>query len=469
MPDPHTPSCAKRIRERAAADDWPLARTAAAITGCCAVTRLRAHRLARGWSLRETVDAYRLMTRDLPRAARVDQDQLRIWETCPDRRPRAATIDLLCRLYRTNATELGLTGDYADTTTTGTGGESVRVPGGGPEPALPPPGPAAAPPAGDPLDALLDRARRGVDRTLAQGTVSQTQLDLLDERLLDLRHTYLVTPPVAMLGQLLPELDEVRTLAAERQPATVQMRLSEMTALLATLTADALMRLGRLRQARAWFATARAAADDSTHTELRARVRAQAAMLPYYYGPLASAAALAREARVLSRHRPTATGAFAAAAEARALARQGDADGTQHAIRTAQDAFDRCHHGDENDAFAFPRRRLLLYLSGALTYLGHTRRAREIQQEALTLYTDHRGIDPALLHLEQAICLARDHHLDEACRLAAATYLQQPTEQRTPLLGARAHDVLDAIPAAMRTARPARELGEVLALPAGAR
>ncbi|MFI1013029.1 helix-turn-helix domain-containing protein [Streptomyces sp. NPDC020965] len=460
MAEQHPASCAARMRDRAETEGWPAEQAAATIAQCCSVSPLRAHRLARGWTLKQAVDAYRTMTQNVAWAARVDQEQLRIWETRPTRRPRAQTIDLLCRLYGTSAEGLGLSGDYSPAPTS-----TASMP------AIPDlhrnAGPAAFAPqlAADALDQVLDRTRHGVDRTLARATVSPTQLDLLEERLLDLRRQYLVTAPVPMLGLMLPDLDEIQLLAAERQPATVQMRLSEMTAVLATLVADALMKVGRLRQSRAWYATARAAADDSTNTDLRARVRAQAAMLPYYYGPLGTAVALSREARILARHHFTPTGAFAAAAEARALARHGDTTRAHEAIRRSRDAFDRASPGDPDDAFAFPERRLLLYLSGALTYLGNTHEAERIQTRALTLYGSHGGIDPALLHLEQAICLARERRLSEACQLATSAYLELPADQRTELLGARAHDVLTSIPERMRSAPAARELGEALALP----
>ncbi|MFD7552208.1 hypothetical protein [Streptomyces sp. NPDC059816] len=459
MADRHPPSCSARVREQARAENWPFGRTAAAIARCCSVTLLRAHRLARGWTLQEAVDAYRAMNQGDPGAARMDPDQLRIWETNPQRRPRAQTIDRLCRLYETSAEGLGLSGDY---TPAALAKDTDRLPEASRDPHSPPATPAAS----DALDEVLDRARYGVDRTLASATVSPVQLDLLEERLLDLRRQYLVIPPAPMLGQLLPELGELQTLAADRQPALVQMRLSELTAVLTTLIADALMKLGRLRQSRAWYATARTAADDTTDTDLRARVRAQAAMLPYYYGPLTTAVALSREARILARHRPTPTAAFAAAAEARALARQGDTAHAREAIHRARDAFDRAGSGDPDDAFGFPERRLLLYLSGALTHLGDIREADRVQSRALTLYGDHPGIDPALLHIEQAICLAQERHLSEACRLATSAYLELPPAQRTDIVGARAHDVLAAVPARMRTAPAARELGEALALPA---
>jgi tetratricopeptide (TPR) repeat protein len=462
----HKPSCAARIRAAAGAADRSADTVVAAIAACCGVSRLRAHRLGRGWTLRQAVDELVEMcgAQGLPHPS-VDLDQLRAWETSP-RRPRAQTVDLLCRLYRTDAHGLGLSGNYRPADEEG--GEHLLpavVRPAAPSEQHPADGQV---PGVDPLDRLVDAVRRTVEHTMAQTTVSATQLEVLDDRMFELRRLYVFTPPTEMLGQLLGDLDEVRRLAQDRQPAHVQVRLSEMTALLATLTADALMKLGRLQQAQRWYGTARTAADDSGNRELRARVRVQAAMLPYYYGPLGRAVELADQARLLNRGRPTATGAFATAALARALARQGDAEAARTAIRQAQDLFERCSEGtaDVDDAWAFPTRRLYLYLSGAFTYLGDTVRARQVQAQALALYPDRTGIDPALLHLEEAMCLVHDHSVSEACQLAGDTYLRVPQAHRTTILGSRAHDVIDILPPGVRSARAVRELGEILALPA---
>ncbi|WFB07905.1 XRE family transcriptional regulator [Streptomyces sp. LX-29] len=380
--------------------------------------------------------------------------------------PKAVMVDLLCRLYRTDAQGLGLAGDYRQSHLPQV---SHLAPAAEWAYAAPAPDQLPVPARQDesPFDQLMESARRSVDRTLASATVSAAQLDLLDERILGLRQQYFYTPPRPMLTMLLTDLREVRELAAERQPAAAQVRLSEMTALLATLVADALMKLGTLRHARAWYATARLAADDSGNVELRARVRAQAAMLPYYYGPLETAVALAREARLLLHNRPCASGAFAAAAEARALARLGDAAGAESAIRAALTVFEKTDNGPDDDAFAFPQRRLLMYLSGAFTSLGRSRKAREARKQALSLYPGRTGIDPALLRLEEAICLAQDRSPSEACQLAEAVYLQVPEPHRTPILGARARHVIDVLPPAMRSGRAARNLNDLLALTPG--
>ncbi|TSB25111.1 XRE family transcriptional regulator [Streptomyces benahoarensis] len=295
---------------------------------------------------------------------------------------------------------------------------------------------------------LIDATRRSVDRSLGVGSISIGQLDLLEERVLLDRTEYVHRPPVPMLEQLLYDLKEVEAFSQERQPASVQVKLTELTAVLATLIADSLMKLGDLHRSRTWYSTARHASDESGNRDLQARVRVQAAMLPYYYGPLESAVSLARDARIMTRSKPSPTAVFAAVAEARALAQQGNRAGADERVREAQVLFDRLPADANEDAFAFPRRRFLLYLSGVFTAMGRTSQARSVQEEALALYPSHTAIDPALLHLEAALCLAHDRSATEACQLASITYMRVPEAHRTPILGARARRVIDQLPGA---------------------
>ncbi|MFE5740698.1 XRE family transcriptional regulator [Streptomyces celluloflavus] len=324
-------------------------------------------------------------------------------------------------------------------------------------------------PAVDHLADRVDSVRRCVDRTLAAGSVSLGQLDLMEERLLLARQEYVHSAPTSMLKQLLLDIQEVEELAQERQPASVQVRLAEMTAVLATLIADSLMKLGDLRRSRSWYSTAKHASDESGNLELRARVRAQAAMLPYYYGPLESAITLAREARIMTRSKPSSTAAFAAVAEARALAQQGNSAIADARVRDACAIFEKLPADPADDAFAFPQRRFLLYLSGAFTAMGRSSQARRVQDQALALYPKHTGIDPALLQLEAALCLAHDRSATEACQLAAATYLCVPEAHRTPILGARARRVIEELPGTNKETPAAKELRELLELPPGLR
>lgn len=450
----HGPSCARRLRTQGSSEGRTVQEIAETIHHHCSVSLLRAHRLARGLTLKNVAENLRILGAGYgDEAPKPDAIQLGYWETGKNH-PKPVTVGLLCSFYKSTPDELGFASTAAVKTLVPSGAAGIQ---------------AGSTP-GESFGQRLDTARRATDRTLASASVTPSQLDLLDERVGWARHQYLYTPPAPILETLLSLLADIDDLAGDRQPAAVQVRLSELTAILATLIADALMKLGDLTRSQAWYGTARAAADDSGNVELRARVRAQAAMLPFYYGPLEVAVTLTREARMITRGRPSATTAFAAAAEARALAKLGDRYDAQRALRLAADLFEQIGpSGDADDAFSFPERRFLLYRSGALTAIGDTAQARRVQAQALELYPTKTGIDPALLQLEAAICSALDHLPTDACDLAGSAILTILPAHQTPILRARAHEVIRALPPPTRSSRPARELREILALPPGTR
>lgn len=109
----------------------------------------------------------------------------------------------------------------------------------------------------------------------------------------------------------------------------------------------------------------------------------------------------------------------------------------------------------------------MLYLSGTYTAMGESTTARRFQDEAMAMYPARTGIDPALLQLERAICLAHARSATEACQLASATYLAVPEAHRTPIVGARARRVIEVLPGANAQTRAANELRELLELPTG--
>ncbi|NGY61250.1 helix-turn-helix transcriptional regulator [Lentzea sp. NEAU-D13] len=328
--------------------------------------------------------------------------------------------------------------------------------------------PMRSPAEGD-LLARLDQTRLLVDQTLSKGLGSVTRLELIEERIGDRIDSYTHTPPAEVLDELMPDLLEVQQLADERQPARVQERLSTATAVLGLLSADALMKLGEIDRARYWYGTARLAADDTTNGRLRAQVRAQETMLPYYYGRLQRTVSLAQEAQALAADTVCGASALAAAAEGRALARLGDVEGAERAMATAQRLVDRLDEPTTDAAFEFNDKRLLLYLSGTLTYLGEFDRARHVQQEALERYRSDPTlvIDPALIKLDQAVGEAIDGDIDDACTLAVGTLLDLPADHRTRIVLKRATDVVQAIPT-QRWERPAvSELRELVAPKSG--
>ncbi|HEY9523440.1 MAG TPA: XRE family transcriptional regulator, partial [Thermopolyspora sp.] len=329
----HSPACARRWRQQAEARQWTLWQTAQAVHGCCGVSLLKAHRLARGWSARQVVQELEYLCEThglgLPRAS---IDLLNAWEN-NRARPRPQTIDHLARLYKANAVRLGLAADYCEEG----GGEKIvvvasaqedggqihtvaeDVDGGGDGGEIE--GRAvfhrmllgAAPVADGRFFAEIEKSRHELDRTLAGGSVTDDQLDRLDEQILRYRREYLTTAPIPMLSRVMLEIGDVRRLVAVRQPAAVQRRLLHATTMLALIIADALMKLGDTWQSHSWYGTARTASDDIGDPRLRALVRAQETMLPYYYGDLTETVRLAREARTLAGNAPSSPAALAAA------------------------------------------------------------------------------------------------------------------------------------------------------------
>lgn len=472
----HSPACARRWREQAQARQWTLWQTVQAIHGCCGVSLLKAHRLGRGWSARQAIEELeQLCEQHSLGHPRASIDLLNAWEN-NRARPRPQTIDLLARLYRANAVRLGLAADYCEDT----GGQKIVVVGPGQtgEQAR------AEDPAADDAErrALFHQAmlmgtpsgrffaeveglRHDLDRTLATGTVSEDQLDRLDEQVLRYRREYMTTPPTPMLCRVMLEISDVRRLSGVRQPSSVQRRLLTATTMLTLLAADALMKLGDTRQAHAWYGTARAASDDVGDLRLRALVRAQQTMLLYYYGDLNETVRLAREARMLAGSAPSSPAALAAAAEARALARMGDGKAARIALAEAEQIFARMRGISQDDlAFVFTEKRMKFYRTGTLIELGDAQQVQGIDGFPPGFQT----IDPALILLDQASHLARHGDHEEACRIAADALRQVPAEHRTSIVVTRARALLadadPALPAVRRLRRVLSESSPTLAL-----
>ncbi|MBG0568163.1 hypothetical protein I4J89_42710 [Actinoplanes sp. NEAU-A11] len=297
----------------------------------------------------------------------------------------------------------------------------------------------------------LAALRMQLEEALAASTVTTRQLEMIEEATHGHICDYQSTAPLDVLQNIAAECSDVVALSRRRQPAAVQARLSAAAALLATLSADALMRLGDATQARLWYRTAAIASDDSGHSRLRVLVRAHATMLPYYFGDPQQTIMLAEHALELSTT-PCPVTALAAAARARALARIGDIGQARSAMRQARHLFDLAGDSDSNAAFEFPARRLLFYLSGTAAWAGDVTTAYQLQDEALSLYqaSPSPSIDPALILIDRSMCLAREHRTGEAATVAreALACLSEP--QRTEIVLSRARDIVATIPAGQR-------------------
>lgn len=112
--------CAERIRyqytaQLESADGLRavvLSRVAAEIAEQCGVTRLKSHRLARGWTVTQAVDAFHAMCRrERIRPRGLTARSWMDWEA--GSRPNWDYQDLVSRLLQASAVELGWAADYS--------------------------------------------------------------------------------------------------------------------------------------------------------------------------------------------------------------------------------------------------------------------------------------------------------------------------------------------------------------------
>lgn len=273
---------ARSLRRQGAVEGWTELRIAQEIHRRCNVSLLRAHRLARGWTLQHVADRLRAIcatvSGDEPA---LSHQRVSRWEQGGDM-PSMRYLDALCRLYRTRPDLLGFGNDYTeeqtgpasvleptglDTIDSGEGGSQMErrrvlttlLAGGGVA-------------ASAKLAELLQHVRSEADALLETQSVSAATVDDWES----LAHEYgalqLSMPPHTFLLHATSDLARVRAVLAQRQPLEFQRRLYRVMAQLAGLIATGVNTLGDLRETRAWFHSSRLAAEETGDRRLRAWV-----------------------------------------------------------------------------------------------------------------------------------------------------------------------------------------------------
>lgn len=312
------------------------------------------------------------------------------------------------------------------------------------------------------LLATTERLRQAMDRSVAVGSLTVGQVEGLEATVEVSAQQCVSAPPLEMLCRLMLDALEVQGLLRARQSLPVQAGLYRVAARLAALIGDELMVLGDVRQSHAWHRTARTAADQTTDSALRAEVRALAALLPLYYGDVADAVRLARDAAMVGAQNPSVASALAPTIEALGLAQLAAAE-AHDALRTAREqaqALDGAYRRES--VFGFSERRWNFYEGKILSYLGRSEEAWAIHDQALRLYPEDVVGDPALIYFDRAIGLVRGQQLDAGCALATRTLAELPAEHRTDIFVRAAKRVLAMVPAEQRSRPAVVECREVI-------
>jgi hypothetical protein len=475
----HKVVCAKRIRlqrllaigEPTDPDPGLVASIAEEIAACCGHSRLKAYRLAYGWTVLQAVETVHAMCRADGLGARgLSERSWKEWEA--GGRPSPDYQDLLCRLLRTGPVQLGLASDYSpDGTILTTSGSAdtvpLRVPNGW----------------GDMLRRtmlvgasaiglrnVLDGA--GANTATRSGRVNPETVEDLRMIAAGYRRAYRTMPSSRLLPAAHAHLDLALSLNPVLQQEPVRTSLvtaaGEMAALAATLL---LLDGGQYIAAAPYLDLAWNAARATDNPEMQAVVLCgKAFAVAYGTGDHRAGlefADLAREIATTGACHET-RGWVAAVASER-CASLNDASGCQRRLDEARAALDGASDDDPPwlGIGGFSADKLLAYEGGDMVRLGRYQDAEPILDAAIDRLDGalHRHRCTALIDRAEARLGSPVHSrlgdVDAACNDATAA-LQLITEIQHASNLARIRDF--ARRAATTGARSARDLAHTVAL-----
>ena len=364
----------------------------------CRVSRLRAHRLARGWTLVEVASGVRELLAQGPgphRTGRAGPGHTRVsrWET--GERPSARCLDALCLLFGARADVLGFGIDppaarggpqHGTRPQHGTGRDD-----GGPERlrrALSPPDPVSAASAAWWRQEALRQASR-----------------------------YRQVPAAGHLDEVTAQVDAVGGLLRQGPGPRSRTDLARAAAHLSGLAGILLVDLGRPRAARDWFQAGRQAAESGQDAQLAAWLLAREALAALYFRRPHEALDLARRAEQRAGQERGVAGALAPAVAARALARTGHGDEARRALRQAEARQARLAAGEPVGALGFSDGKLRFYQGDVLARVGEPAQARDLCRSVLAGPVRQDVVDRAHVSLNLSIALLRlGHPADGAAR-----------------------------------------------------
>src|SRR5512142_564569 len=453
--DAHPLTCARRFVRQARSEGWPTPDLACAIHDHCGHSWLRAYRLSHDWTLEELAEQIRSAYSKLNNGERPPLNASRVskWER-GEEDPGRKYVPALCHVFNANPVALGIVAGMRDAN------EPNNPPGS--DLSLPVAMPASRPTGiastGDPdmpafnaaigigrrsmllgsvtlgvvggmptpIGQTMDALRRQLDETLSATTISDATIDHWLSVAAGYGRTYSIDPPIAFLVNILQDITELRILADQRLPTAQRRGLCQAIARMTGLLATTLVNLNEYREARAWFQTAHRAADESEDPTLRGWILVRHAVSALYWNDPHGALELATQATRITRRLPCVATVWAPAVQARALAQLSPthADAVREALDRAEQSYAAYSSQlSEQDAYGYTSAQLHFYRSSALTRIGETNAAYEAQNSALAYYGPSAYLDPSLVRLDRATCLAKDNEIEEAAQFAAQTLL----------------------------------------------
>lgn len=302
----------------------------------------------------------------------------------------------------------------------------------------------------------LEQLRRGLVASVADGALSVTAIEDLEETVVRYGVLARDRPAPLLLADLTADIAEVYALMDRPRPLSSALALTRVVANMCGLVCLTLIKLDRRAEFRAWARVARTTARETGDPDTVSWVLAQEAYGHYYAADYNEALTVCRGAQRVAGGVPRVGAVLAAALEARILGAQGDRPGCELAIGRAETGLAALPDGLINDsAFGYDEGQLRFHQGNAYTHLGDTGAAWDAQTRALELCGPTDFMDRAFTRLDRATCLIGDGDVATGLTYALETINALTDHQRAGIIALRGRQLLEALPAAQRRALPA--------------
>lgn len=269
---------------------------------------------------------------------------------------------------------------------------------------------------------------------------------------------YFTVPAPILLTELSSDLTVLQHLLAAETSDAGRRDLSSAGGQLAALMAMSLNNMGQDQSASRWWRSARQALDASGDEALRLWVRGCEATF-YFRDHPGYAERVISEGLTVG-NTPCHGYAALLAIRAQLSAQKGDKETAVKTLRTAEKITEVMPTSIANDAVSlhgWPALRFHHTASHVYSYLGMTREAYRVQDEALAAYPTELRVERIKVELHRALCLVHDGDIQGAMTQGHAALDALPSPPGASI-SSFIHDLMEAVPPLERKRTDAAEL-----------
>ncbi|WP_425303137.1 helix-turn-helix domain-containing protein [Nocardia wallacei] len=453
---PHATRCARRVAREVKSAGGSDQDAAAAVHRHCGMSLLRGHRIARGYTLVEAVEALEevLAASGTPSAGPSHQ-RLSQWEQGRDV-PSPRYLDALCRLYRSRPDRLGFGHDYSEADSDPRNGipdtmdrrhfVSLAAAGAMFMPA--PPGPGLF---GEDFDPPGGRRATAAYVGLLEDLTEQSGYALY-------------SPPAEYIPARMVDLARAQACLLTGTTADLRRRLHRVYAKNAGFIAMRLNDVAGAGDTFEWFGIARRAARLAEDAGVQAWVAARTSDACACHHQFKPGLAAAHAAQAAGAHHADAAAVLGYLTEAGVRARSGCRRETLAAVRTADRMFAELPPEQSvADGFHLSEYLLRWHQANALALAGAHAEAAPLRARVLELpLARHDQVGTALLRLDEAAAQLDGGDLEWGYHTIATTWQQLPNELRAGQIPERVTEILHALDVDRIAPRRTAELRELL-------